>query len=351
MGADGIGAAVRIETDDESVLLDFPEREVRADDGREVDFRFTIPRLLLDHLVRTRTDDWVNSLFLSLRFSAWRRGAYNDYLSEWCTTHRKRLFGIGLIPCDDVKEAVAELKHIAKLPNIIGVKEATGDVNRFVKHRRLIGPQFNQLSGDDGLALAQMAVGGDGCISVTGNIAPRQVEDARHMCPVDPLESRRIPVGRKDDVVHRHLIGWRRGGKGWNTGKGGVTLSRNDVRRGALGALLGLREIDLRGDLRRFRGLEERVIALEAEDRRRDVRRELATRGVVLLHLLVVAHPLDCDTVFCAGQLIHQAVEGFIRAQFGVVLHDHQESRQGGALFVGGLHGLLRRPSACEFRS
>jgi UDP-MurNAc hydroxylase len=80
---DGIGASVRIETDDESVLLDFPEREVRADDGREVDFRFTIPRLLLDHLIRTRTDDWVNSLFLSLRFSAWRRGAYNDYIYTW----------------------------------------------------------------------------------------------------------------------------------------------------------------------------------------------------------------------------------------------------------------------------
>ena len=69
------------------------------------------------------------------------------------------------------------MARIAKLPNIIGVKEATGDVNRFVKHRRLIGPQFNQLSGDDGLALAQMAVGGDGCISVTGNIAPRAVSE------------------------------------------------------------------------------------------------------------------------------------------------------------------------------
>ena len=61
----------------------FRSRAVVSDDGREVDFRFTIPRSLLDHLVRTRTDDWVNSLFLSLRFSAWRRGAYNDYLYTW----------------------------------------------------------------------------------------------------------------------------------------------------------------------------------------------------------------------------------------------------------------------------
>ncbi len=80
---DGIGATVRIATDDASILLDFPDRAVIADDGREVDFKFTIPRLLLDHLVRTRTDDWVNSLFLSMRFSAWRRGAYNDYLYTW----------------------------------------------------------------------------------------------------------------------------------------------------------------------------------------------------------------------------------------------------------------------------
>jgi len=80
---DGIGTSIKIQTDDEAIILDFPERAVVADDGREVDFRFTIPRYLLDHLVRTRTDDWVNSLFLSLRFSAWRKGAYNDYVYTW----------------------------------------------------------------------------------------------------------------------------------------------------------------------------------------------------------------------------------------------------------------------------
>jgi UDP-MurNAc hydroxylase len=80
---DGIGTTVKIQTDDEAILLDFPERSVVADDGREVEFRFAIPRPLLDHLVRTRTDDWVNSLFLSMRFTAWRKGAYNDYVYTW----------------------------------------------------------------------------------------------------------------------------------------------------------------------------------------------------------------------------------------------------------------------------
>jgi hypothetical protein len=41
-----------------------------------------------------------------------------------------------------------------------------------------------------------------GCVGA--GHAPRKIEDARHMGPVNPLESRRIPLGRKDNVVHRH---------------------------------------------------------------------------------------------------------------------------------------------------
>jgi 4-hydroxy-tetrahydrodipicolinate synthase len=78
--------------------------------------------------------------------------------------------------------SVETMARIAKLPNVIGVKEATGDVTRFTKHRRLIGKDFVQLSGDDALALAQMAAGGDGCISVTANVAPRQVSEFQSAC-------------------------------------------------------------------------------------------------------------------------------------------------------------------------
>ena len=74
------------------------------------------------------------------------------------------------------------MARIAKLPNVVGVKEATGDVTRFTKHRRLIGKEFVQMSGDDGLALAQMAHGGAGCISVTGNVAPRLVSQFQNAC-------------------------------------------------------------------------------------------------------------------------------------------------------------------------
>jgi 4-hydroxy-tetrahydrodipicolinate synthase len=85
-------------------------------------------------------------------------------------------------PRSVVDISVETMARIAKLPNVIGVKEATGDVTRFTKHRRVIGPKFIQLSGDDSLALAQMAAGGDGCISVTANVAPRQLADFQRAC-------------------------------------------------------------------------------------------------------------------------------------------------------------------------
>ncbi len=78
--------------------------------------------------------------------------------------------------------SVETMARLAKIPNIVGVKEATGDVTRFTRHRRVIGKDFIQLSGDDGLALAQMAHGGVGCISVTANVAPRQLSDFQNAC-------------------------------------------------------------------------------------------------------------------------------------------------------------------------
>ncbi len=61
----------------------------------------------------------------------------------------------------------------ADCPNIIGIKDATGDLNRPSLQRLASGPDFIQLSGEDGTALGFNAHGGVGCISVTANIAPR----------------------------------------------------------------------------------------------------------------------------------------------------------------------------------
>lgn len=62
---------------------------------------------------------------------------------------------------------------LARLPNIVGVKDATADITRVSKQRITCGTDFVQLSGEDASALGFNAHGGVGCISVTANVAPR----------------------------------------------------------------------------------------------------------------------------------------------------------------------------------
>src|SRR5674476_540226 len=71
--------------------------------------------------------------------------------------------------CGLADETVARL---AKMPQIIGLKDATGDVTRPLRLRPLVGPDFRLLTGDDATAFAFFAQGGNGCISVTSNVAP-----------------------------------------------------------------------------------------------------------------------------------------------------------------------------------
>lgn len=71
---------------------------------------------------------------------------------------------------DMTPETMGEL---AKLPRIIGVKDATGKIEKVSQQRASCGADFIQLSGNDDTALAFNAHGGTGCISVTANVAPR----------------------------------------------------------------------------------------------------------------------------------------------------------------------------------
>jgi len=68
--------------------------------------------------------------------------------------------------------SAATMAEMARHPNIIGVKDATGDIQRVAQHRRLIGEDFIQLSGEDASTLGYNAHGGHGAISVTANVAP-----------------------------------------------------------------------------------------------------------------------------------------------------------------------------------
>ena len=64
-----------------------------------------------------------------------------------------------------------------ELKNIAGVKDATADLNRVEKQLKKMGPEFIQLSGEDGTALEFNLRGGVGCISVTANVAPKLCSD------------------------------------------------------------------------------------------------------------------------------------------------------------------------------
>ncbi len=78
-------------------------------------------------------------------------------------------------PRSVVDMSVETMARLAKHPNIIGVKDATANLARPLHTRRACGAEFCQLSGEDHTALAFLAAGGVGCISVTGNVAPRQL--------------------------------------------------------------------------------------------------------------------------------------------------------------------------------
>ena len=72
-----------------------------------------------------------------------------------------------------VDMSTATMARLAQLPNIVGGKDATNDLVRPLKMRVEIDGEFALLSGEDGTAVAYLAQGGDGCISVTANVAPR----------------------------------------------------------------------------------------------------------------------------------------------------------------------------------
>jgi 4-hydroxy-tetrahydrodipicolinate synthase len=82
----------------------------------------------------------------------------------------------GRTACDMLPETVARL---ARIPNIVGIKEATGDLERLPRLRKLCGKTFTVYSGDDATGCEMMLRGGDGVVSVTANVAPRLM---RRMC-------------------------------------------------------------------------------------------------------------------------------------------------------------------------
>ena len=115
---------------------------------------------------------------------------YNKPTQEGMYQHFKVLNDVSNIPlliynipgrCI-VDMSIETMTRLSKLKNIVGVKDATADLSRTSLQRHAIGKDFIQLSGEDMTALALMAHGGHGCISVTSNVAPKLCADFQKAC-------------------------------------------------------------------------------------------------------------------------------------------------------------------------
>jgi 4-hydroxy-tetrahydrodipicolinate synthase len=78
--------------------------------------------------------------------------------------------------------SVETMARLAKIANVVAVKDATGNLARVTAQRLACGEDFIQLSGNDDMALGFIAMGGRGCISVTANVAPKLCSDFENAC-------------------------------------------------------------------------------------------------------------------------------------------------------------------------
>jgi 4-hydroxy-tetrahydrodipicolinate synthase len=138
---------------------------------------------------------------------------YNKPTQEGLYQHFKAINdAIGLpiiiynIPSRSVIDmSVDTMKRLFELKNIAGVKDATANVVRVSQQRAALGPDFNQLSGEDATALGFMAHGGHGCISVTSNVAPRLCAEFQGACLRGDFST---ALGLQDKLMplHTHLF-------------------------------------------------------------------------------------------------------------------------------------------------
>ncbi len=104
--------------------------------------------------------------------------------------------------------SVDTMARLFELKNIVGVKDATGDLNRVDETFKKIGNEFIQLTGEDGLAFEYNKRGGVGCISVTANIAPKMCSDMQKFSKSNSKDELKIAeeIDKKLQPVHKSLF-------------------------------------------------------------------------------------------------------------------------------------------------
>lgn len=185
--ASGTSAIVAVGTTGESATLDMAEHcEV---------IQFVVDKVAKRIPVIAGTGANSTSEAIALTACAKKVGAdacllvtpyYNKPTQEGLFLHHKKIAEAVDIPqilynvpgrtaCDMQPETIGRL---AKIKNIIGVKEATGDLSRVAKIRALVDADFDLYTGDDATAVEFILLGGQGGISVSANVAPKAVAEA-----------------------------------------------------------------------------------------------------------------------------------------------------------------------------
>ena len=103
---------------------------------------------------------------------------------------------------------VDTMARLFELKNIVGVKDATGDLNRVDETFKKIGNEFIQLTGEDGLAYEYNKRGGVGCISVTANIAPKMCSDMQKFSKSEDIveQKKAEEIDKILQPVHKSLF-------------------------------------------------------------------------------------------------------------------------------------------------
>ncbi|MBN6074608.1 4-hydroxy-tetrahydrodipicolinate synthase [Aggregatibacter actinomycetemcomitans] len=95
--------------------------------------------------------------------------------------------------------------HLAKISNIVGIKEATGDVSRIQKIKQLAGEDFIILSGDDATGLEAMKLGAEGVISVTNNVAAADMAKMCHLARAGKFDEAE-QINQRLMPLHKNLF-------------------------------------------------------------------------------------------------------------------------------------------------
>lgn len=135
-----IGGTCRIVAGDLDLVVDFAHGEVRRFSDEPHRYRFDIPRPLLELVVRDKSVDWSNSLFLSCRFTAWRDGEFNEYLYNFFKS----------LSVERIRRAEDEARRRTGTEDHLSDEIVIGDffMQRKCPHRSADLSQFGVLDGD-----------------------------------------------------------------------------------------------------------------------------------------------------------------------------------------------------------